>query len=241
MNRAGRWASLLVAAGSFQLISCIDGREEVWIEPNGSGRAEIRYSLPARAVQMKGGDAAVLAMIRDYIQSTPEISESTCEVRTEGDRTQIRVTTQFDSALDLKNAAQGTGMKSLPPSAVSLAGVVDAKLAGRTLDFTRTIRPGDALPGSSFLPASAFAGHRLDYIIHLPGVPSGHNATRTEDGGRTLIWESPLAEAIRTPIVTRFRMDIPIPWKWISIIGAGLVFLALLTTLFLRRLKPSRP
>lgn len=223
------------------MTSCIDGREEVWIEPNGSGRAEIHYSLPARAVQMKGGDAAVMAMIRDFIKSTPEISASTCEVRTEGDLTRVRVTTKFDSALELRNAAEGEGIAALPPSAVSLAGVVDAKLAGRTLDFTRTIRPADALPGSSFLPASTFESHRLNYIIHLPGAPTSHNATRTENGGRTLIWEKNLAEAIRTPIVTHFRMDIPIPWKWIGAIAAGLASLALLVALVLRRLKESRP
>lgn len=241
MKRAGRWACLLLATASFHLTSCIDGREEVWIEPNGRGRAEIRYSLPARAVQMKGGDEAVLAMIRDFIKSTPEISASTSEVRTEGDLTQIRVTTEFNSALDLKNAAEGEGIASLPPSAVSLAGVVDVKLDGRTVNFTRTIRPADALPGSSFLPASTFEGHHLNYIIHLPGAPTSHNATRTENGGRTLIWEKNLAEAIRTPIVTHFRMDIPISWKWIGSIAASLVLLPLLAFAILRRLKASRP
>lgn len=237
MKRAGRWACLLLAAVSFQLTSCIDGREEVWIEPNGSGRAEIQYSIPARAVQMKGGDAAVLAMIQDFIKTTPEISASSCEVLTEGDLTRVRVTTEFDSALDLKDAAGGASFAALPPSAVSLAGVVDVKLDGRTVNFTRTIRPGEALPGSSFLPDSTFEGHRLDYIIHLPGVPTTHNASRTENGGRTLVWEKPLAEAIRAPIVTHFRMDIPIPWKWIGAIAAGL---ALVAAFLIRRMKSSR-
>lgn len=236
MKRARPWACLLLAVASFHLTSCIDGREEVWIEPNGSGRAEIQYSVPARAVQMKGGDGAVLAMIRDFIGATPEISASTCEVRTEGDRTRIRVTTEFDSALDLQNAAESEGLAALPPSAASLAGVVNARLDGRTLDFSRTIRPAAALPGSSFLPASTFAGHQLNYIIHLPGVASSHNATRTENGGRTLIWDKPLAEAIRAPIVTQFRIVIPIPWKWISTIAAGL---AILTILILRHRRHS--
>jgi hypothetical protein len=221
------------------MTSCIDGREEVWIKPNGSGRAEIHYSLPARAVQMKGGDAAVLTMIRDFIKSTPEISASTCDVRTEGDLTKVRVTTEFDSALDLQNAAEGAGIAALPPAAISLAGVVEAKLDGRSLAFTRTIRPADALPGSSFLPMSTFEGHRLDYIIHLPDVPTTHNATRTENSGRTLVWEKPLAEAIRSPIVTHFRMDIPIPWKWIGSIAAGLAVAAGLFVV--RRMKPARP
>lgn len=237
MKRARPWACLLLAVTSFHLSSCIDGREEVWIEPNGSGRAEIQYSLPARAVQMKGGDGAVLAMIRDFIGATPEISASTCEVRTEGDRTRIRVTTEFDSALDLKNAAESEGLAVLPPSAASLAGVVNARLDGRTLDFSRTIRPADALPGSSFLPDSTFAGHQLSYIIHLPGIASSHNATRTENGGRTLIWDKSLVEAIRAPVVTQFRIAIPIPWKWISAIAAGL---AILATLILRHRRFTR-
>ena len=232
------WACLVLAILSFLLQSCIDGHEEVWIEPNGSGRAEITYSIPARAVQLKGGDQAVLEMIRGFLANTPEISQSTCEVRTEGETTRICVRTTFDSALDLKNAAQGPGSEHLPPAAKHLAGVVATTLEGRTLDFTRTIRPGKALPGSSMLPKSTFQGHRLSYIIHLPAAPSSHNATRTENGGRTLIWEKTMEEAVRSPIVTHFRMDIPIPWKWIALIAAGLGLLAIITTRLLRKRLP---
>lgn len=229
------WACLVLAILSLLLPSCIDGHEEVWIEPNGSGRAEITYSIPARAVQLKGGDQAVVEMIRGFLANTPEISQSTCEVRTEGDTTRILVRTTFDSALDLKNAPHGPGSVHLPPAAKHLAGVVATTLQGRTLDFTRTIQPGKALPGSSLLPNSTYQGHHLTYIIHLPAVPGTHNATRTENGGRTLIWEKNLEDAVRAPIITHFRMDIPIPWKWIALIAAGLGLLAIIVTRHLKK------
>jgi hypothetical protein len=232
------WACLVLAILSLLLPSCIDGREEVWIQANGSGRAEITYSIPARAAQLKGGDAAVTDMIHGFLSATPEISQSTCEVRTEGDTTRIRVRTTFDSALDLKNVTNGPGSVHLPPAAKHLAGVVATSLEGRAIDFTRTIQPGKALPGSSLLPNSTYQGHHLTYIIHLPAVPGTHNATRTENGGRTLIWEKKLEDAVRAPIVTHFRMDIPIPWKWIAPIAAGLGLMAIITTRLLRKRLP---
>lgn len=238
MSRFRPWACLFLAIFSLQLPSCIDGHEEVWIEPDGSGRAEITYSIPARAAQLKGGDAAVTDMIRGFLAATPEISQSTCEVRTEADTTRIRVSTTFESALDLKNATNGLRSAPLPPAASHLAGVVATTLEGRTLDFTRTIQPGKALPGSSLLPNSTFQGHHLTYIIHLPAVPGSHNATRTENRGRTLIWEKSLKEAVRAPIITHFRMDVPIPWKWIAPIAAGIGFLAIITARLLRKRLP---
>jgi hypothetical protein len=232
------WACLVLAILSLLLPSCIDGHEEVWIEANGSGRAEITYSIPARAVQLKGGDKAVAEMIRSFLADTTEISQSTCEVLTEGDTTRICVRTTFDSALDLKNTTEGPGSEHLPPAAKHLAGVVATTLEGRSLDFTRTIQPGKAMPGSSLLPNSTYQGHHLTYIIHLPAVPGTHNATRTENGGRTLIWEKNLKEAIRAPIITHFRMDVPIPWKWIAPICVCLGLLAILAARMLRKRSP---
>ena len=201
------------------LSSCIDGREEVWLEPDGSGRAEISYTLPAAAARMHAGEAGFRAMITGFLQNTPEITSSSCDVATVENELHVTIRASFDSALDLKHIAEGHSLDKLPSAASHLAGQVTAEIHGRTLEFSRTISPGKALPGSVFMPAAQFEGRHLVYIMHLPGVANDSNATRVEDSGRTLIWEMPLDESLKSPIITRFRMDIPIPWMLVTAVA----------------------
>ena len=214
---------LLWVAATVSLVSCIDGREEIWLNADGSGRADIRYSLPASAAAFQGGEAGVRRMIGDFLNNTPAIAASGYEVTTEADRLKIRVRASFDSALDLKEIAEGNSLEKLPSSAGNLAGEVKVNVRGLTVDFCRTISAGKVLPGSAFMPASNFEGRNLTYIVHLPAAATETNATRVEDGGRTLVWEFPLAQAIKSPAITRFKTRMPIPsWLLASACAAAL-------------------
>ncbi|MES2438758.1 MAG: hypothetical protein V4584_06820 [Verrucomicrobiota bacterium] len=230
---------LLAVLATALLVSCIDCHEEIWLNADGSGRADVRYSLPAAAARFQGGEAGVRRMIEEFLNHSAAVHSSSCEVSTEGDRLKIRVRASFDSALDLKEIAKGDPLTKLPSSANNLAGTVKVGMSGRTVDFSRTITAGGALPGAVFLPTSQFKDRNLTYIIHLPVPPEESNATRTEDGGRTLVWDFPLAQAIRTPVTTRFRAKIPIP-GWVLASAAGGVplvgFLGYL--LFRKRRRP---
>lgn len=212
----------LLSATAIQLTSCIDSHEEYWLEADGGGRAEVTYTLPAAVARMHGGDSGIREIVTGFLHKTPEITSSGCEVVTRENRTCVTIRAAFDSALDLKDLASGQSIQSLPSAASHLAGQVRAGLSGRTLDFNRTITPSKALPGSAFLPASQFAGHRLVYIMHLPAAATDSNATRVEDSGRTLVWDIPLEQALGSPITTRFKMEIPVPWTLVTTIALPL-------------------
>lgn len=198
------------------LVSCIDGREEYWLESDGSGRAEITYTLPAAAVQMQGGDTELHKQITEWIQKIPGVTSCQCDVLEKNDRVTITVKTEFKSALEFKQLAkEDSGM---PSAATHLMGEIRADIHGRTFDFSRSISASKALPGASFLPAASMEGRQLAYIMHLPAAALESNATRSENNGRTLIWEVPLAVAFKKPVITRFRMDVPIPWKLVTAI-----------------------
>ena len=221
------------------LASCIDGREEIWLNADGSGRADVSYSLPAAAAKFQGGERGVRRMIENFLNATPAISSSTCEVTTEGERLKIRVRTSFDSALELKEISTGDSMDKLPSSANGLTGDFKVAVRGLTVDFARTIRAGDALPGAGFMPVSQLKDRQLTYIIHLPEAATDSNATRVENAGRTLVWDFPLAVALQGPVTTRFSAPVPLPrWAvatgWISV---SLIVLLALGKLFRR--KPS--
>lgn len=226
---------ILSAVICMLLVSCIDGREEYWIGADGSGCAEITYTLPATAVRICGGDASLRGQITGLLGNTPGVTGYDCWTTTENDRVTIHVNTEFKSAMDFKQlAVEGS---PLPSAATHLIGDIRADLHGRTLDFSRTISPSKALPGSSLLPASQFEGRRLTYIMHLPAAVVESNATRVEDSGRTLIWDLPLADAVKAPVVTRFRMDVPIPWKLVTSIALPL---SLAGGLVIRKIRRSR-
>jgi len=219
------------------LTSCIDCREEVWLAADGSGRVDISYTLPAAAAKFQGGEDGIRKMLGKLLAATKEIHSSSYEVTTLKDRLTIRVKASFDSALDLKEVSSGGPMHQLPSSASGLAGKVEAKLSGRSIDLKRTISPGAALPGSRFMPASNFRDHRLVYIIHLPLAAKESNAARTENEGKTLIWDFPLDQAIRKPVTTHFIAPIPIPTWVIVATVVGIPLLAGLVFFILRKLQ----
>lgn len=222
------------------LCSCIDSREEYWLEPDGSGRAEITYHLPAAAAAVHGGESGLREMIAGFFKETPEIAHSTCEVIIEGKRVRIKINVAFDSALDLREIGTGAAMKNLPTAATHLAGEVTAGLSGRTLEYTRKISTAKALPGSAFLPAAQLDGHRMTYIMHLPAAPIESNATRIENDGRTLVWDISLSQALKSPVVTRFKMQIPIPWSLVAAIAIPLSGVTCATLLLRRRKRRNR-
>ena len=79
-------------------------------------------------------------------------------------------------------------------------------------------------------------------IIHLPSAASSSNASRVENGGRTLIWDTPLARALKSPVSNRFKIEIPIPWKIVTTIAlpltlaSGFVFLRIRNSRRLRKI-----
>ena len=86
-----------------------------------------------------------------------------------------------------------------------------------------------------FIPQSELEGHSVTTILHLPKAATSHNATSTADGGSTLIWDTPLAEALRKPRVTEFIMPLPIPWLSICFVTMLLLILVAALIYYLRR------
>ena len=219
------------------LSSCIDTREEYWLEADGSGRAAATYELPLAVARMHGGPDGIRKLLEDFLKNTPEIRSSDCKVNAEGNHLRVDLRVAFDSALELRNVASGGAIRELPSAASNLAGTIQADIQGRNLAFSRVISVSNALPGASFLPASQLEGHRMVYVMHLPAAAEESNATRTEDSGRTLIWEIPLQQALEAPVTTRFKMAIPIPWKWVT--GVALPF-SLAGVFVIVRIRRSR-
>lgn len=220
------------------LPSCLDSEEEVWINADSSGAARITITVPSAATALHGGEAGVKAIAEDFLKSSPAFSSYLVETKTENKRTTINAAFTFANALDFLDSSFAKSLENLPGAGSEFAGTTEVEFQGLDLAFSRRTELSKAIPGAIFFPQSQLAGHEVKTIIHLPKAATSHNATSTADGGRTLIWTTPLATAMRKPVETKFTMPLPIPWATVSMIALMVVLLlATLAYYFIRRRK----
>ena len=228
MNFVSQAARLLAILGTLMLVSCIDGREEYWLNADGSGRADITYSLPEAAAKLYGGQAGVEKVIVGFLAEISTIKTSSLTVTTRDGRLTVHLLATFDSALEMAEIAKDGSLERLPPAALGLSGLIDVNIHGRTVAFSRVIDAGKSLPGSFLMPDSRFEGHNLAYIIHLPLAATRTNAANVGNNGRTLEWNFPMSQAIRGPVTLRFEAPVPIPaWVWAAVILTVCTFVIL--------------
>lgn len=203
---------LATVLGCLLLASCFDIREEVWIESDGSGRAELDYVVPTKALTLAGGRDDLEETIREVFDSEPDLNLDGLTFEPVGEDTAIRIRTSTDSMLSLLDVGDNELLQTLPQSASGFAGDFDVALKGLNLSFSRTVDLGNTLG----VAALAIGGEqrekrRVRYVIHLPKAPTSHDAPETADRGRTLIWDLSLGEALDAPVTTSFRARIPLP------------------------------
>ena len=232
---------LLILAASLLLSACFDIHEEVWIEQDGSGRAELRYTVPESALRLNGGAAGTEKKIRDLITAQPSLILDGISIDVKEKNATVTVRVSTESMLSLRKLKKSEGFKSLSESTADIVGHFDVGLRGLDVDFARTVQVKEALGLASFaISSDERKNRRLTYIVHLPKAAKENNATLVTDGGRTLTWDYPLGEAMKQPIITSFRAAIPIPpYMWAVAAGAltVIVGLAAWTAKKIRRLS----
>jgi hypothetical protein len=222
---------IALAVVSMLLNSCLDGKEEYWFEANGSGRIESEYRLPGFAIASMGGEAELRSKIEAFFEKEPSITLVKLDIAAQGTQTILHVEAQFDSIKDFaklfeSKATVGDEEKAddLPEPLKNLLGDFHIKRQGLTIHFDRLITPSK-LFGQGLLAPSAkqLEGHQLQYIMHLPTLPTEHNAHQVSNDGKTLVWNFALQDAMKQPIKTNFRTPIPLPW-WIWPLLALIIF-----------------
>ncbi len=230
---------ILAGTACLFLAACFDISEEVWIGADGSGRARLAYSFPASAARLAGGNSALETKIREMIAKQPELRLEDLRIRTAGERATVEATISTDSVYSLRSPDKKDGERPMPAAAADLAGKFDVQVEGWNVDFSRTIRVREALGLATLaLGKEEREKRRLSYIIHLPTAAIESNADTVANGGKTLMWESTLGEALGRPLVTRFKARMPVPKKvWFA---AGLTAAAVTGLLLRLRRRRAR-
>jgi hypothetical protein len=203
---------LLILAACLLLSACFDIREEVWIERNGAGRAELRYTVPESALLFNGG----------AIATQPSLMLDGVSVEVKDDRATVTVKVSTKSLLSLLDLKKSESFQNLSETTANIAGHFDVRLRWLDLDFSRSVQVKEALGLAALaIGAEERQNRRLTYIIHLPKAAKETNATQVTDDGKTLTWDYTLGEAMKKPVVTRFRATMPIPrYAWAAAAGA---------------------
>lgn len=228
---------LLAGLACLLLSACFEIREEIWIRADGSGRAELSYVVPTSVAGVAGGQEGLEAKIREGIMAQPKLQLDGVSVQDQDGQTTVRVNVSTKSVLSLRHLDDSPGFQSMPAAAVDMAGKFDVHTSGWNIDFSRTIRMREALGLASMgIRGEDRKNRRLVYIVHLPTPAIETNATKIEDGGKTLTWDSTLGEALQKPVVTRFKARMPIPRSaWLAVGLIGLALIGLLLRIRVRR------
>jgi hypothetical protein len=214
---------LIACLSAFLVSSCLDSHEEVWLNDDASGKARVQVSIPLHIANANGGEKEVKALIKEYFDTTPAFTSYSVATAVVDDQMQIDVHMTFDDVFELKDSASNPAYQKFPDTADDLIGTSEVKIEGSNLNFHRMIDLTKAIPGSMFIPKEQLKGHKLTTIIHLPKAPLSHNAHAAENSGKTLIWSTPLARALREPMNHIFTMEIPLPWLKISLITLAVI------------------
>ena len=229
-----------ICALALCLASCFDSREEIWINADASGTAMITIRLPENIARLQGGAAKIEGALSDYFENTPAFTSHKIETSAQNQQLRIEIAISFDDAMDLIEATAPTALTALPSGTERFIAKTSVEFEKLNLVFKRRADLSGAIPGASFIPNARLEGHRLTTIIHLPNAAKTHNATVTQNQGRTLIWNTPLADALKHPVDNNFTMPLPIPWLMVSLIAFALILLiTALTHHFLRKRRPS--
>jgi len=232
---------LLILAACLLLSACFDIHEEVWIAQDGSGRAELRYTVPETALRLNGGIAGTEKKIRDLITAQPTLSLDGISIDVKDDDATVTVWVSTKSVLSLRKLKKSEGFKSLSESTANIVGHFDVGLRWLDVDFARTVQVKEALGLASFaIGSDERRNRRLTYIVHLPKPAKENNATLVTDDGKTLTWDYTLGDAMRKPITTSFRAAIPIPpymWAAAAAVLVVIVGLAVWAAKKIRRLS----
>jgi hypothetical protein len=206
------------------LSSCLDGREEYWINRDGSGRLEARYMLPSVAVANMGGEAAMRSKIEAFFANQKNVNVQHLAIKNESGSVFLEINVAFSRASDfvaLLNGGKDDTTKKKPDALDLLLGTMKAQRDGLNVALQRDVDMRELFAESPFPLQDQHTRNRdLEYIIHLPVKVQKSNAHEVTDDGKTLRWSFPLALALKEPLHVELYAPIPFPYWFYALLIA---------------------
>jgi hypothetical protein len=239
------------------LVSCLDYREELWIEGDGSGRIEATIAIDSElGAPTDGGSGQpdkIEAQLRELFAATEGAKLESYQTQVQGTKRIWDFTVSFRDLRKLKPAlAAGRGNIGAVFGDFEIERIPDGRLSvRRTVSFddgsppaaTDPAAPGEGIGqalGKAFgglLANTMFAGRNLDYITHFPTEVIGANSSAINRETNTVTWRIPLAQASQGPVVMSAEIKRPGGWLlW----GFGIFLLVVTAAIVIPALRKKR-
>ena len=210
------------------LCSCFDLREEFWLHDDGSAVLEVTCDIPKAATLAIGGKHGLKKMAVKILEKEEAIDSHEVHVSENGKRLILLIRCEIDDLLAIDQLSQANQRQDdLHPAVRKLVGEFDIGMEGmKGISVNRIVSPGEAVPALRWLSKSQSQDYSFVKIMHFPYPIKQHNAHESRDDGCTLIWETTLTNAAKTPIHYAFVIPYPIAWGWIIGTAVSVVIIA---------------
>ena len=225
------------------LVSCIEGEEEIWLEPDGSGRIEATYKMPTVVAQKIGDPEELVEILKNAAARDPHIELTSVSHQTRRGGVTLKFSGTFDDLRKLATFPQRQLRDPAEPDkrvkAEVLFGTTHLDISWRGLSYERQVDISWLLKSSpaakSIVRVPALLGNSsFRYTLNLPTSARESNSTTQSQDGHRLEWLFPLKNHVQEPMHLTAEGDLPLPGTlW-------LIPLAVLVLLFLIQNRRAR-
>lgn len=234
----------LLALGVLLLSGCIEGREELWLNPDGSGRLQATYRMPHVIMGQFGGAKKLTTTLREAAERDPHVDLSEISYRSEKGDIILEFEGTFDDLRKLctfpQRQLRHPDDPEKPVKAEILFGITELTIA-KEISFHRTIDISSILTKQLKKKPSLLRDSQFRYVLNLPVSATASNAHKLSSDRKRLEWTFLLRDHVTEPMILTARGPLPVP-KYIWVL-AGLVILvpAVLLMRYLQRKRALKP
>lgn len=230
--------------GILFLQSCVEGDEEIWIEPDGSGRLAVHYSIPSLALQKSGNPDHFIRALKLIDEKEPGIEIQRISFEVTRGKAVFKLEATFDEISDLFGAAERSGAAFDEEADMDadqldlIVGDVAFGFPALHPSFKRSVELGPVFPSMVRQNPAMLGSSNFKYVLHLPYEVQETNAHQLSPDRKTVTWDFKLKDNLDIPMVMSVKTAIPVPWwGWIILALLLLTFLLIITALLRRGVR----
>lgn len=229
----------LLGLGVVLLSGCIEGREEIWLKVDGSGRLKASYRMPHVIMGQFGGAEQLTTTLREAAERDPHVDLSEISYRSEKRDIILEFEGTYDDLRKLctfpQRQLRHPDDPDKPVKAEILFGVTDLTISAKEISLHRTIDISSIIPKRLQKNPKLLRDSQFHYVLNLPVSATETNAHVLPADRRRLEWVFLLRDHVTEPMVLTARGPLPIPW-WVWLLaGLVLVLPAIVLIRFARR------
>ena len=209
---------------SILMSSCLDYEEEMWVNPDLSGRVSMKISVPEEIVRGNTGLERDLTEngLRDELEKIPGVKLESFQSFREAGKVIANAKITFEDVEQLTRYEQGVAEST----AASMLGSIKVTEEGRKVKFERTLNTMPKARNDEFakdfltksLSSLLFSKNYISYKIHVPSAIITANSQHIDGEEQIVEWKYTLSQAMREPPEMLVEWKKPFPFLMVFVV-----------------------